>query len=125
MALPSPTVRDSRTVIPPPGMMPTRPWVSANRARSEATRNVHWSATRAERRVGTREDQHTDVRVGVGGGGGVPQRVLRRPVERVAGLRPVQRHRRDVVLDDREDNGIMLSQRDTSGAPGSMEIKLS
>jgi hypothetical protein len=31
--------------MPPPGMMPTRAWVSAKLARSDATRNVHCSAT--------------------------------------------------------------------------------
>ena len=31
--------------MPPPGMMPTRAWVSAKRARSDATRNVHCSAS--------------------------------------------------------------------------------
>ena len=30
--------------MPPPGMIPMRACVSTNRARSDATRNVHWSA---------------------------------------------------------------------------------
>ena len=37
-AIAAPTTRGSRAVIPPPGRIPTRAWVSANTARSEATR---------------------------------------------------------------------------------------
>ena len=45
MARRSPIDCASSTVIPPPGMMPTRACVSAKRARSDATRNVHCSAS--------------------------------------------------------------------------------
>ncbi len=40
-----PIQRASSTVIPPPGMIPTRACVSAKRARSDATRNVHCNAS--------------------------------------------------------------------------------
>ena len=41
----TPTASGSRTVRPQPGMIPTRAWVSAKRARSEATRKSHASAS--------------------------------------------------------------------------------
>ena len=44
MARRSPIDWAIKTVIPPPGMTPSRAWVSANRARSEATRKVHCNA---------------------------------------------------------------------------------
>ncbi len=40
-----PTASARSTVSPQPGMMPTRAWVSAKRARSDATRKSHVSAT--------------------------------------------------------------------------------
>ena len=44
MARRSPIDWAMRTVIPPPGMTPSRAWVSANFALSDATRKVHCSA---------------------------------------------------------------------------------
>ena len=43
-AMAAPTNWGSRAVMPPPGRMPTRAWVSANTARSEATRKSQPSA---------------------------------------------------------------------------------
>ena len=46
-AMAAPTRWGSRAVMPPPGRMPTRAWVSANTARSEATRKSHPSHLQA------------------------------------------------------------------------------
>jgi len=44
LAIARPTTWGSLAVIPPPGRIPTRAWVSANTARSEATRKSQPSA---------------------------------------------------------------------------------
>src|SRR5258708_3981068 len=73
--------------------------------------------TGAEGRVGAGEDHGVDARVVPGGDDRVPQRIGDGPAERVARFRPVERHRRDAVLDVNEDDGL----REVQLAPPVME----
>ena len=113
----NPTASGSSTVRPQPGMIPTRAWVSANRARSDATRKSQASASSKPPVMAT-PLIGADDRVSACPGTGPWLHGLRRG----AGLRAGTAGRQLLQVDARAERGVGAGEHDGREVVARVEV---